>query len=102
MAYRQTPGTTGTIRRPNRLLAVQLYARGVPLHTVENTLVLAASRRLFRPSDAPPLGTTRSLAYFLPVLDEVLEITVSPHYFRYLRRKIAGFYSDAPNPPTSR
>ena len=69
-AYRQTPGTTGTIRRPDRLLAAQLYARGVPLHAVENALVLAASRRLFRPTPAPPLATIRSLAYFLPVIDE--------------------------------
>lgn len=101
-AYRQTPGTTGTIRRPDRLLAAQLYARGVPLHTVENALVLAASRRLLRPTDAPPLGTIRSLAYFLPVVDEVLALTVSPDYFRYLRRQIAGFYSHASQPPTSR
>ena len=101
-AYRQTLGTTGTIRRPDRLLAAQLYARGVPLHTVENALVLAASRRLLRPAEAPPLATIRSLAYFLPVIDEVCELTVSPDYFRYLRRKIAGFYSDAPNPPSSR
>ena len=50
-AYRQTPGTTGTIRRPDRLVAAQLYARGVPLHTVENALVLAASRH----SSAPPM-----------------------------------------------
>jgi len=101
-AYRQTPGTTGTIRRPDRLLAAQLYARGVPLDTVENALVLAASRRLFRPTHAPPLGTIRSLAYFLPVINEVLDLTVSPDYFRYLRRQIAGFYADASNPPTSR
>jgi hypothetical protein len=101
-AYRQTPGTTGTIRRPDRLLAAQLYARGVPLDTVENALLLAASRRLFRPNQAPPLGTIRSLAYFLPVINEVLDLTVSPDYFRYLRRQIAGFYADASNPPTSR
>ena len=101
-AYRQTPGTTGTIRRPDRLLAAQLYARGVPLPTVENALLLAASRRLFRSTDAPPLGTIRSLAYFLPVINEVLDLTVSPDYFRYLRRQIAGFYADASNPPTSR
>jgi len=101
-AYRQTPGTTGTIRRPDRLLAAQLYARGVPLRTVENALVLAASRRLFRPTHALPLATIRSLAYFLPVINEVLELTVSPDYFRYLRRQIAGFYADASNPPTSR
>jgi hypothetical protein len=92
----------GTIRPPDRLVAAQLYARGVPLPTVENALVLAASRRLLRPTQAPPLGTIRSLAYFLPVVDELLGLTVSPDYFRYLRRQIAGFYSNASNPPTSR
>src|SRR5271157_2439520 len=61
-AYRQTPGTTGTIRSPDRLLAAQLYARGVPLRAVENALVLAASRRLLRPTQAPPLSTIRSPA----------------------------------------
>jgi hypothetical protein len=101
-AYRQTPGTTGTIRRPDRLLAAQLYARGVPLDTVENALVLAASRRLFRPTHASPLGTIRSLAYFLAVINEVLDLTVSPDYFRYLRRQIAGYHADASDPPTSR
>jgi len=34
-AYRQTPGTTGAIRRPDRLLAAELYARGVSLEVVE-------------------------------------------------------------------
>jgi hypothetical protein len=101
-AYRQTPGTTGRVRRPDRLLSAQLYARGVPLDTVENALVLAASRRLFRPTHALPLGTIRSLAYFLPLINEVLELTVSPDYFRYLRRQIAGFHADASNPPTNR
>ena len=90
-AYRQTPGTAGTIRRPDRLLAAQLYARGVSLRTVENALVLAASRRLLRPTGAPPLGTIRSLAYFLPVIDEVLDLTISQDYFRYLRSKIQPF-----------
>ena len=28
-AYRKTPGTMGTVRRPDRLLAAQLYQRGV-------------------------------------------------------------------------
>jgi len=83
-------------------MAAQLYARGVPLPTVENALVLAASRRLLRPAEAPPLATVRSLAYFLPVINEVLELAVSPDYFRYLRRQIAGFYANASNPPTSR
>jgi len=101
-AYRQTPGTAGTIRRPDRLLAAQLYARRVPLHAVQNALVLAASRRLLRPTAAPPLGTIRSLAYFLPLIDEVLSLALSPDYFEYLRSKIAGFYSNLSNPPPSR
>ena len=42
-----------------------------------------------RPAHAPPLGTIRSLAYFLPAIDEVLELRVSPEYFEYLRYKLA-------------
>src|SRR5437868_9072302 len=62
-AYCNTPGTTGFVRRPDRLLAATLYQRGVPLIAVENALTLAAARLLFRPPDAPPLATIRSLAY---------------------------------------
>jgi hypothetical protein len=87
-AYRQTPGTTGMVRRPDRLLAEQLYGRGVPLCAVENALVLATSRRQIRPAGAMPLNTIRSLAYFLPVIEEVLELRVNPEYFEYLRHKI--------------
>jgi hypothetical protein len=87
-AYRKTPGTCGNLRRPDRLLALQLYQRGVPLHTVENALVLAAVRRLIRAADAPPLATVRSLAYFLPVIEEVLETEVGEEYFQYARQKL--------------
>jgi hypothetical protein len=87
-AYRQTPGTRGTVRRPDRGLAAQLYQRGVSVSVIENALVLAATRRLVRPADALPLSTIRSLAYFLPVIEEVLELRVSPDYFQYLRQKL--------------
>jgi hypothetical protein len=87
-AYRKTPGTMGTVRRPDRLLAAQLHQRGVPLAVIENALVLAAARRLIRPNGAPPLATIRSLAYFLPVIEEVLELRVSPDYYEYLRCKL--------------
>ena len=93
-AYHQTPGTVGTIRRPDRLLAAQLYARQVPLPAVQNALVLAASRQLLRPTDAPPLGTIRSLAYFLPVIEEVLAMRVSPDYFKHVRRKLERIAHD--------
>ncbi len=87
-AYRKTPGTMGTVRRADRTLAAQLYQRGLSVRVIENALVLAAARRLIRPADAPPLGTIRSLAYFLPVIEEVLGLRVSPDYFQYLRQKL--------------
>jgi hypothetical protein len=87
-AYRKTPGTMGTVRRADRMLAMQLYQRGVSASVIENAFVLAAARRLVRPGDAPPLGTIRSLAYFLPVIEKVLDMRVSPDYFQYLRHKL--------------
>jgi hypothetical protein len=70
-------------------VAAQLYQRGVALSVIENALVLAAVRRLIRPAHTPPLGTVRSLAYFLPVIEEVLDLKVSPGYFQHLRHKLA-------------
>ena len=93
-AYRKTPGTMGTVRRPDRMLAAQLYQRGLAVSVVENALVLAAARRLMRPADAPPLGTIRSLAYFLPVIEEVLDMRVSPEYFQHVRRKLERIARD--------
>jgi len=93
-AYRATPGTCGLVRRPDRLTAVQWYVRGVPLEAVENALVLAATRRLVRPTGAAPLPVIRSLAYFAPVLDEVLAMSVSPEYFRHIRTRLARLSTD--------
>lgn len=89
VAYRATPGTCGAIRKPDRAFALQLHDRGVPLAVVENALVLACARRLARPVDAPPLGVIRSLAYFAPVIDEVLELRVDDAYFQHLRSRLA-------------
>jgi hypothetical protein len=90
-AYRKTPGTTGTVRRPDRLLAEKLYQRGMSVSVIENALTLAAARRLMRSADAPPLNSIRSLAYFLPVIEEVLGLRVSQDYFQHLRHKLERF-----------
>ena len=50
--------------------------------------MLAAVRRLIRPADAPPLTDVRSLAYFLPVIEEVLDMEVGEEYFQYARQKL--------------
>jgi hypothetical protein len=87
-AYRSTPGTAGVVRRADRLSAAQLYDRGVSLETVGNALILAAARRSVRPAHAPPLATIRSLAYFAPVIEEVLQLKVGPEYFQHLRNRL--------------
>ena len=86
--YRATPGTCGAVRGPDQVLAAQLHERGVLLEVVENALILAVARRLARPAEAAPLGVIRSLAYFLPVIEEVLRLEAGPEYFRHLRKRI--------------
>ena len=87
-AYRRTPGTTGAVRRSDRLLAAALYDRGVPLLTVKNALLLAAARRIVRSPAAPVLQPVRSLYYVMPLIDEVRTVCVSQDYYRYLQFKI--------------
>jgi hypothetical protein len=67
----------------------------VAVTVVENAFALAAARRLMRPADAPPLGTIRSLAYFLPMVEEVLAMRVNPEYFQHVRRKLERIAHDS-------
>ena len=88
-AFRSTPGTSGAVRRPDRLLAEQLFERGVPLRAFANALLLATIRRSARPAGALPLPPVRSLAYFVPILDEVLTTDVDQDYYDHLRHTLA-------------
>ena len=95
--YQRTPGTSGQVRPPDRQLALELQQRGIPLRTVETALMLAAARRIFRPAEAPPLTTVRSLAYFVPVIEELLTTQINEDYIEYLRRKLKPFYLHTPH-----
>jgi len=87
-AYRRTPTTAGRVGHNDRLLAAQLYDRGVPLSAVEHALILASARRIARRRDWPPLQPIRSLSYLLPVIDEVLAVHETPDYYRELQFKV--------------
>ncbi len=74
-------------RRPSlydRSLADRLYDRGVSLDVIETAFLLAIARRTYREPQAPPLPPIRSLAYFLPLIDEVLLLPPDPAYVEYL------------------
>ena len=97
-AYRQTPGTTGVVRRSDRLLAARFYQRHIPLDVIENAFVLGAVRRLYRDPDNLPLPPVRSLYYFCGLIEEVLDLKTHPktrsayfRYFEYLQHKIRVF-----------
>jgi hypothetical protein len=83
-AYRRTPGTAGHIRPADRRLARDLHARGVSVQTVDDAFLLASVRRFVRPLPSGPPPTVRSLAYFLPVVQELLATPVDDSYRRYL------------------
>jgi hypothetical protein len=84
--YRGLPHTAA--RRPSpydRRLAGQLFERAISLDTIETAFLLAIARRVHRDPKQPPLQPVRSLAYFLPVIEEVLQLPVEPGYLHYLR-----------------
>jgi hypothetical protein len=88
-AYLQLPETPSKASFNDRQTAVALHSRGVPLFAVESALLLASVRRLGRSSDMPPLSPIRSLAYFLPVIQEVLDQPISEDYLVCLRMKVS-------------
>jgi hypothetical protein len=72
---------------PDRRLAERLFDRGISLDLVEAAFLLAIARRTHRPQ-APALPPIRSLAYFLPVIEEVLLQPLDPRYLAYLRARL--------------
>jgi hypothetical protein len=84
--YSSLPGTPDRPSRQDRRLARDLCRRGVPLRVVRTALLLAAARRTFR--SGPPLPPVRTLHYFLPAIEEVIEQPPEPGYADYLAAKL--------------
>ena len=79
-------------RRPSatdRRLANQLCDQAIAFDLIETALLLAITRRNRRDPQAPPLPPIRSLAYFLPVIEELRLHPLDPGYLRYLRSNAA-------------
>jgi len=91
--YLQLPDTPLRTSFADQRLARQLCQRGVSLTMVESALLLGSLRRLTRPADLPPLQPIRSLAYFLPLVEELLAQPLPDGYVDYLRLKLARLAS---------
>jgi len=78
-------------RRPSlndRRLAAQLFDRSISLDIIETAFLLALGRRSYRDPQDPPLQPIRSLAYFLPLIDEILLLPPNPDYLAYLHARV--------------
>ena len=90
IAYHALPDTPRRDSRHDRLLASSLDARGIPLHTVKAAFIVATARRTFRPLGSVPLGSIRSVAYFLPVVEELCDRPPRAEQLETLRARLAA------------
>lgn len=87
--YVDLPDTPRCASGYDKAVARALFERAVPLRLVESALLLGALRRRHRPPGSLPLPPVRSLAYFAPVVDEILHQPLPDGYYEYLRAKAA-------------
>jgi hypothetical protein len=92
--YVRLPGTPPRASRQDRQLAGNLYDRRIPLPVVWAAFVLAATRWAIRSPEQRTLETIRTLYYFLPTVDEVIETSPEPGYIQYLAGKLAPFVAE--------
>jgi hypothetical protein len=96
LLYLDLPDTPLSARLQDHSHARRLHERGISLTIVESAFLLASLRRLARPTDAPPLPPIRSLAYFLPVIEELLAQPMPENYLNYLRLKLRSLAAQKP------
>ena len=97
--YILLPHTPNRPSRNDRRIATQLFSRQVPIDAIKTAFVLATSRRSFRPPNAPPLEPIRSLAYFLPVVNEAQKAHLDPVYIDLLKQRLEIGFPDLGVPP---
>ncbi len=83
------------IRTADRRLGGDLHDNGVGIEIIRVALLLAATRRSYRPLDAYPLQPVASLHYFVPVIQEILEnpLALDPGHIQcleYLEYKVTN------------
>ena len=97
--YVALPDTPDRPRKPDRALAHRLFADQIDLATVKGAFVLATARRYFRTTKGPPLEPIHSLAYFLPVIRELIRDQVDPDYIELMKARLASGFPDIGVPP---
>lgn len=85
--YADLPDTPLRPSPADQSLARKLFTDAVPLTLIESAVLLGTLRRLSRDPNLPPLTKIRSLAYFLPVIEELKLQPLPAGYLDHLRLK---------------
>ena len=88
--YVQMPDTPARASPRDRLVARRFFDDGVTLEDLRRALLLASARRIRRDPELGPLGRIRSLAYFVPVVEEVRSEDWPEGYTGYLEGVVDG------------
>ena len=73
--------------RADRYLANHLVARGLSFDLLQAAFILATARRRLASTSSQPI---RSLAYFIPIIEELLHDPPDPDYIRLLASRLDG------------
>lgn len=73
--------------RADRTLANTLVARGLTFDFLQAAFILASVRRRISSAAQQPI---RSLAYFIPIIDELLSDPPDPDYIHHLASRLHG------------
>ena len=95
MLYLDLPDTPLRANTQDQRQARSWFDRAVPLAVIETALLLACLRRNTRPPEVSSLPRIRSLAYFQPVIEELLENPAPEGYLQYLRFKLRNIIDKA-------
>jgi|HubBroStandDraft_6_1064221.scaffolds.fasta_scaffold439499_3 hypothetical protein len=89
--YSDMPDTPLRSTPQDQRQARSWFDGGIPLMVVEAALLLGSLRRI-RPPGVASLPRVRSLAYFHPVVEELLENPVPDAYVQYLRSRLRSIF----------
>jgi hypothetical protein len=84
-------------------VAADLFRNGISFDQLERAFLLGLSRKYVYSLNSTTPSPIYSLAYFLPVLDEVSQMPVPDQYWDYLRGRLKDFdgaWRDRRRPPT--
>jgi len=89
--YIRLPDTPVKPSYYDRITASAFFDRNITLHIIETALLLAWIRRHSRNQNQTALQPVRSLAYFVPVIQELSQSPMPDGYLQYLRLKVKSF-----------